>query len=277
MDTPPKTAPSTTADRQAVDAVIAKHEGELYVLRFNLMNANHDLAQTRDSIERGMMMALGNDGAIKYHQDKIARIERAIAAEDKKLRPWAALYTGWNRAFLAVTNSGGHVHNSTSCSTLHKGEFLTRLSWMTNYSDLSEAEIVEAAGERACTICYPTAPVESLNRPTQMFSEDEITAKAAREAREQAKRERDAAKAAKLLVTMVREDQYNKFETIAAAWGELISNQANTQLYGYRDQSAFNEKLRAALRETLVGRDGMSEEDFTALEDKKLKARLKRG
>lgn len=275
----PPSAATTTAERQAVDAVIARHEGELYNLRFSLMGAHQNLASTRDSIERGAMFALGNDAAIERAKERIARLERAIDVEADALRPWAAIYTGWNRAFLAVTNSGGHVHNTTSCPTCHKGEFMTRLSWMTDYSDLTEADIVEAAGERACTVCYPTAPVDALNRPTKMFSEDEISAKAAREAREQAKIARDAAKAAKNLVTPVREEEgrSSMFETIASAWLELIGNQANTRLYGYRAKDDLNTRLRASLHETLVGRDGMSDADFKALEAKKLAAKLKRG
>lgn len=63
---------------------------------------------------------------------------------------------GWPRAYL-VTD--GHVHSSMHCSTCNKGEFPTRFFWMIDYSGKSHAEIVEAAGERACTVCYPDAPV----------------------------------------------------------------------------------------------------------------------
>lgn len=97
---------------------------------------------------------------------------------------------GWNRAFL-VTNNGGHVHRSMDCSTCRP---TTQFHWIVEYADKDESEIVEAAGERACTVCYPTAPVEVLSRPTRIFSEDEKARQAAREEREAKKAERDAAK-----------------------------------------------------------------------------------
>lgn len=94
---------------------------------------------------------------------------------------------GWTRAFLAVTNgSGGHVHSSRSCSTCNNGIYATQFAWVTEFSGHDEAEIVEAAGERACTVCYPSAPVEVLNRPTSIFTADEkrkAEEKAAREAK----------------------------------------------------------------------------------------------
>lgn len=102
---------------------------------------------------------------------------------------------GWTRAFL-VNNSNGHVHSSMHCATCYD---TTEYCWMTDYSDHSEAEIVEAAGERACTVCYPSAPVEVLRRPTKMFTDDEKAAQQAREERATAKAERDAAQ----ITTMV--------------------------------------------------------------------------
>lgn len=99
---------------------------------------------------------------------------------------------GWTRAFLAITNGGGHVHNGMNCSTCHNGLEPTRFGWFPQYSGKPEAEIVEDAGERACTTCYPTAPVSVLSRPTKFFSEDE---KAKAKAREEREAKRAAAKA----------------------------------------------------------------------------------
>lgn len=97
---------------------------------------------------------------------------------------------GWTRAFLAVTNgNGGHVHRFTGCSTCNNGIYRTSFAWVTEFSGADEAEIVEAAGERACTVCYPTAPVEVLERPTRIFTKDEqrkAEEKAAREAKKAA-------------------------------------------------------------------------------------------
>jgi hypothetical protein len=106
---------------------------------------------------------------------------------------------GWTRAFLAVTNGKGHVHSSMNCSTCNKGEQRTQFSWMVDYSGHTEEEIVEAAAERACTVCYPSAPVEVLERPTKMFTEDEVAAQKAREEREAKKAAAAAKKAAKAI------------------------------------------------------------------------------
>lgn len=100
---------------------------------------------------------------------------------------------GWTRAFLVVTNGSGHVHRDMHCSTCRP---TTRYHWVTEMSDHDEAEIVKAAGERACTICYPSAPVEDLGRPTTLFTPDEVQKREDRAARDEAKREREAKKIA---------------------------------------------------------------------------------
>lgn len=104
---------------------------------------------------------------------------------------------GWTRAFLVVTKGKGHVHSSMSCSTCYP---TTQYAWMVEYSGQDEATIVDAAGERACTICYPSAPVEVLAKPTRMFSAEEITAQQARQDRAAAKVARDAKRLAKALL-----------------------------------------------------------------------------
>lgn len=76
---------------------------------------------------------------------------------------------GWNRAFLVV-NNGGHVHKSMGCSTCYD---TTKFNWLPSYSGSDEDQIVADAGERACTVCYPSAPVDVLSRPTKIFSEEE--------------------------------------------------------------------------------------------------------
>ena len=103
---------------------------------------------------------------------------------------------GWTRAFL-VSNVNGHVHRSMNCSTCYD---TTQYVWMTDYSGGTEEAVVEDGGDRICTVCYPSAPVESLNRPTKMFSEEEKQAKGDRAERAAAKVERDAKKLAKAIL-----------------------------------------------------------------------------
>lgn len=88
---------------------------------------------------------------------------------------------GWNRAFL-VSNANGHVHSSTGCSTCRP---TTQYAWLTDYSGAEEDAIVKDAGHRACTSCYPSAPVgDAKSLPTKMYSADELAAQREREKRE---------------------------------------------------------------------------------------------
>lgn len=87
---------------------------------------------------------------------------------------------GWNRAFL-VANTNGHVHSSMDCSTCRP---TTQYAWLTDYSGADEDAIVAAAGHRACTTCYPSAPVgDAKTLPTKMFTPDELAAQREREER----------------------------------------------------------------------------------------------
>lgn len=91
---------------------------------------------------------------------------------------------GWTRAFL-VQNTGGHVHANMNCSTCYP---TTRYAWLTDYSGKDEEQIVYAAGELACTTCYPSAPTEVLNRvgeirrPTDLEREQRAAEKATKNA-----------------------------------------------------------------------------------------------
>ena len=93
----------------------------------------------------------------------------------------------WTRAFLVLA-SNGHVHSSLDCSTCFP---TTRYQWLIQYSNDDENTIVEDAGQDACTICYPSAPAEVLNRPSRIVTADKI-------AKAQAKAERDAKKAERI-------------------------------------------------------------------------------
>ena len=93
----------------------------------------------------------------------------------------------WTRAFLVLA-SNGHVHSSMDCNTCFP---TTRYNWLVQYSNDDENTIVEDAGQDACTICYPSAPAEVLNRPSRIVTADKV-------AKAQAKAERDAKKVARI-------------------------------------------------------------------------------
>lgn len=91
----------------------------------------------------------------------IENAKAAITALDAKAEPFEAIYRAnpWTRFFLVP---GGHLHNSQRCASFR---WNTSVYWLPEYSGKTEAEIVALAGERACTICYPSAPVD---RPSML-------------------------------------------------------------------------------------------------------------
>jgi hypothetical protein len=97
----------------------------------------------------------------------------------------------WSRAFL-VTD--GHVHRAMECSTCFE---TTRFTWLVDLSGKDETEIVALAGERACTVCYPTAPtLRDFEKASPLFTEEEAERAKAREQRAAEKVARNAKKIA---------------------------------------------------------------------------------
>lgn len=103
---------------------------------------------------------------------------------------------GWARAYL-VTD--GHLHKMDRCSTCHRGEFATRLYWQIDYSGKSEEEIVKAAGHRACTVCYPSAPVGDKAPRSILLTPEEVDRDKDRAERAEAKARRAADREAKAI------------------------------------------------------------------------------
>jgi len=144
-----------------------------------------DRYSSRDSLDR----------YVKGYDDATALVESLDVQTNEREQEFDDR-GGWSRAFL-VENTNGHVHTSMGCSTCNKGDTPTQFAWMPDYSAKGEDTIVADAGERACTTCYPSAPVDTLSRPTKMFGPNEIDAQKAREQREVEKQERLAKKIAK--------------------------------------------------------------------------------
>jgi hypothetical protein len=127
-----------------------------------------------------------------YYANKIPQVESEIRGLVEKLgevfkevRRLEAFYTGWSRAYL-VSNTNGHIHSSTDCSTCFID---TRFVWLTDLSGQDRLEIAGLAGERACSVCFPDAPSEYFLRKCQL--EDPAVVKA-REERNAAKAVREA-------------------------------------------------------------------------------------
>lgn len=97
---------------------------------------------------------------------------QSLRETKNRIRELNAIYDQhrWTRAFVVPA---GHVHSSMDCSTCNKNGQSTKFVWLPQYSGSEETQIVEDAGERACTVCYPTAPIDVLSRPTRIYSDDE--------------------------------------------------------------------------------------------------------
>lgn len=122
------------------------------------------------------------EGKLYIYKDQLFKVGNQILDLD-------AIYDQdpWTRAFLVLA-SNGHVHKSLHCSTCFP---TTRYQWLIQYSNDDEKTIVDDAGQDACTICYPSAPAETLNRPSRIVTADKI-------AKAQAKAEREAKKAERI-------------------------------------------------------------------------------
>lgn len=111
-----------------------------------------------------------------------AKIEE-LREQARPLDEEFAIRGGWPRAFI-VTNKDGHVHSSMNCSTRNRGQSDKQFAWMTDYSGDTEDEIVADAGWRACTLCYPDAPVgDEFSLPSAMSTPDEEDRKKAAQER----------------------------------------------------------------------------------------------
>lgn len=148
---------------------------------------NNDSLQAKSRVE-----ACDRDIASSQNKNNIKQVE--VEYLEKKMQHYEDEYVRrgrWTRAFF-VANGNGHVHRSRSCSTCYP---TTRFQWLTAYSGKTENDVVEDAGDRACTVCYSSAPVETLNRPSRINDPEREAIKAAKAAAKAAK-EADAAQKA---------------------------------------------------------------------------------
>lgn len=178
-----------------IDTVLAHYYGELDLLDNAGIRTRKVIAGLQERAAKVLRGEKVSD--VRTPADGIL-LQRTLNAEERALEllgeevhalraeiaPFEAEYNRrpWNRVFLAQSHDG-HAHNGTECSTCHHGEFRTSFAWLVRYSGRPESEIVEDAGERACTTCYPTAPVNVLKQRTKMFTPDEEEAAARRDER----------------------------------------------------------------------------------------------
>jgi hypothetical protein len=177
-----------------------KIDTELADLYDQIWVINSEIKSYQDYTKSAQSSRFMNDADkashIAKYAEKIDELQIKRAPLKDRVRDLNKIYIldPWTRAFLVI-NANGHVHSSMECSTCFD---TTRYNWLIQYSNDDETTIVADAGQDACTICYPSAPAETLNRPSRIVTADKIAkaqAKADRDAKRQAKIEKAKASA----------------------------------------------------------------------------------
>lgn len=177
----------------------------------------------------------------------------------------------WTRAYL-VTNSNGHIHKTTYCSTCFDS---TRFEWLTAYSADDEAEIVRQAGELACTVCYPSAPADILNQPCTIQSktraEKEAASKAAAEAKaaREAKRKASAPTASGEYLTVPsrwdgRPAQIKTERSAVIAWNDAQADIDWKRRCGRLDKTEANTQVQRIIEQALAEKHGVTADEKRA-------------
>jgi hypothetical protein len=106
-------------------------------------------------------------------QAELRRLVDSQAALFTQRRPFTEEFgrrAGWTRYWI-VANGNGHVHSTMGCQTCFP---TTEFHWLAELSGTSRTDLVELAGERACTVCFPIAPVATREQPTRIFTPTEL-------------------------------------------------------------------------------------------------------
>jgi hypothetical protein len=256
----------TTATPAEIDTELADLHAELALLQRRLESAEKAMRDRSDVRDRARLLDARH--AYRAIQVRMAPLNREYNRRG-----------GWTRAFL-VNNANGHVHRSMNCSTTF---ISTQWAWLPQLSGKDEAEIVEAAGSDACTVCYPSAPVETLSRPRSVFSKDEVTAQAERAERDAQKAERQRQKIAKSLTDdgselVVRHGSVREsFKTEQAATSYVLSKLADVRTWRQRPLEADELAANAQIVDAIAAKHGMTAEDVAMkIIEPKLVAKLKR-
>jgi hypothetical protein len=278
----------TTATPAEIDTVLAEIWERREDARFAGIMAAHALREAEAKVEK-----YSQEGAATWNlstwerqvTDLTAKIEAAqvaFRAAVAEAAPYEAEFTrrgGWTRAYK-VLNSNGHIHTSMDCHTCFN---TTRFGWLPQVSGLDESEIVDMAGEGACTVCYPTAPAIG---PNTLYTPVEAAERAARAAEKAAKAEAKAAKSLSLDGSVVEVRwTYTWMDKDRRGWKDIKTYRA-AELFvvealsrpGVVDSDVPTPEVLDQVLGMMAAKKGMSVEEIVkplqAKADKKRKARV---
>lgn len=167
--------------------------------------------------------------SVKRNEDRIELLRKELKEKQEEIEPFTQRFNEeqWTRAFLVV-NANGHVHRDMDCSSCFPS---TRYEWKYELSGKNEEEIIALAGERACTICYPQAPVEVLKKTTSIYGRNEQTPE------EKLKKAQEKAQKKFILTNPetneeIKNEYGSSFKTKRGAELEALSHGKSLFLYG---------------------------------------------
>ena len=188
----------------------------------------HQIASTVKHIDRIKRSKHGTFTEIDRFAAQEAELRAKMTALIVESTPLQVEYNRrpWNRYYL-VRNANGHVHRGMDCTTCFRD---TEYGWLVDLADCDEDAMIAEWGERACTVCFPSAPTNPLyNRPARVDRE-------AQEARAAEKAAKDAAKAEKAITDVdgspLKDSHGYALKTKVAARNELSQAFQNVVYYG---------------------------------------------
>lgn len=266
--TPPPSDILATWSPPEVDTVMSAIWVDIYKTQARVASQEGTIAQI-DKRYNGNL-----EKALQWDIDRRARAVESLVSYEKALDALSAesdVYEAeyrrrpWSRYWL-VDNANGHVHTSMSCSTCYPS---TQYSWLIELSGQDETACVSLVGERACTVCMPSAPTRrgfgdntsGWARKTQAEKDEAARVKAGKA----------AAKAAKAITDVdgspLRVDGFT-IATLAAAKIGLV----DALYYPHQRQRGDHEHIAAAI----AHKTGESVAEVMEAAQQRLKARNRR-
>lgn len=164
--------------------------------------------------------------------DPIAAYEK-LAAQLAPLHQEYQRRGGWTRWYL-ITD--GHFHRDASWSRCSRTPSSDNY-WLTEYSGRTEAEMIELAADRVCTVCFPNAPVIRRRASARFMTRTE----AERAAHREEKARQAAAKKAAQITTPDGHELIvsgDHLKTERAAWNRAMQEATSLAWYGDDDHTA---------------------------------------
>jgi len=274
----------TTATPAEIDTEICRLENIMSATGQRLVSLRREFGEAKTQAA-----GYGARRRVRSVEEITADIEATEKIRFDTYRQLSPLYNefvrrgGWTRWYLVAD---GHLHYDTSgsrCSRIPTTDHY----WMTEYSGRSAAEMIELAGDRVCTTCFPDAPVAPRPATARFMTPSEAERAAYTETRA---RKAAATKAAQITTPDGRELRAangvhgDLIKTEVAARRRALQDATDIAFYGDSHPSAaeWRETVKRMI-EALAHRDathfggtGVTEETLRAEINDKVAKKAKR-